>query len=63
MNRINVGDWVLCPGSASPVQVDDKERLYLSGIGLRTMYWVQLDSFRASYLREDLILNRPEKHA
>ncbi|MEE9569453.1 MAG: hypothetical protein V3W37_08710 [Candidatus Binatia bacterium] len=59
MKRIKVGDWVLCPGSESPVQIDEKEQMYLSGIGKRTVYWVQLDRYRANYLREDLILNKP----
>jgi hypothetical protein len=56
MKRINVGDWVFCPGSLKLVKVTDKESQYVSGIGQRMIYWVDIEGLGcpATYQREDL---------
>ncbi|KKL56569.1 hypothetical protein LCGC14_2244150, partial [marine sediment metagenome] len=33
MRRINVGDWVFCPGKRGPAKVMEKEIMYQSGTG------------------------------
>ena len=60
MKRINVGDWVFCPGKAGPTKVMEKESVYHSGIGKRMIYRMHIDagSYLASYVREDLQATR-----
>ena len=60
MKRINVGDWVFCPGKQGPAKVVEKESLYQSGTGRRMFYKVDIDAggYLASYLREDLQATR-----
>ena len=53
MRRIEVGDWVFCPGSLKPVKIVGKESMYCSGIGQRVIYSVDIGHI-ATYQREDL---------
>ena len=66
MRRINVGDWVFCPGKRGPAKVMEKEIMYQSGTGRRMFYRVDINAdgrYLASYLREDLRATRydPDK--
>jgi hypothetical protein len=60
MKRINEGDWVFCPGAEGPVKVQEKESQYLSGVGRRTVYKVDIgiDGYLATYTRDDLVPTR-----